>query len=93
MTGFRLHININNKPDDIRFRLYDNGELVVDDIAEFDFTYLISDEPTDSYTGTHTLSMTYYQEFNPGVESSRKVIFTKDFTLPVLDYTVDVSII
>ena len=89
MTGFRLHININDKPDDIRFRLYDNGSLVIDDIGEFDFSYTTP----DVYEGVHTLTMTYFQEFNPMSESAPQTVFTKNFTLPDLEYTVTVGVL
>ena len=89
MQGFQLQINIDNCPEDIRFRLYDNNEPVLDNIGTFDFSYLV---PTE-YDGVHTLSMTYFQSFNPSEESAQKTIYTKDFTLPTLDYTVGVEIL
>jgi len=89
MTGFRLHITIEDKPEDIRFRLYDNGVLKIDDIGEMDFSYIT---PTE-YDGVHTLTMTYFQEFNPMNESAPQTVFTQNFTLPDLEYSVDVSLL
>ena len=89
MLGYGINITIENKPDDIRFRLYDNGELAVDDIGEMDFFY-----PTpEGYSGVHTLTMTYFQTFDPSVESSPKTVFTKNFTLPDLAYQVEVGLL
>ena len=89
MTGFDLKIHVNDLPEGIRFRLYDNAVLAVDNIGVMDFRYLTPED----YEGVHTLSMTYFDEINPSEESSPKTIFTRDFTLPTLDYTVDVEII
>jgi len=89
MNGYGIHIIINDKPDDIRFRMYDNGELVVDDIGEMEFQYLTPSE----YTGVHTLTMTYFQTFNPTVETAPKTFYTKDFTMPTLEFTVEVSLL
>ena len=89
MRGFSVNIAINDKPDDIRFRLYDNGELVVDSIGEMDFQYLTP----EGYSGVHTLTMTYYQDFDPSKESAFTTVFTQDFTLPDLRYTVTVDIL
>jgi hypothetical protein len=89
MTGYHLKINITNKPEDIRFRLYDNNSLVVDNINEPDFSYLVD----ENYSGVHTLTMTYYQEFMPSKESDKQEVYSKDFTLPTLEYTVDVSLL
>ena len=89
MRGYGIHVEITDKPADIRFRLYDNGELVVDNIGELDFQYLTD----ENYTGKHVLGMTYFQEFNPGMESGIEVIFTKDFTFPILDYQVTVTLL
>ena len=89
MQGYGISVAIADKPEDIRFRLYDNGELAVDNIGEMDFYY-----PTpEGYTGVHTLTMTYFQTFDPTVESAPKTIYTKDFTLPDLAYTVTVEIL
>jgi len=89
MTGFRLQISIDDKPDDIRFRLYDNNALVVDNIGEMDFQYLTE----AGYTGVHTLTMTYFRTFDTTEESSPQTVFTKNFTMPDLEYTVDVSLL
>ena len=89
MRGFHVGITITDKPDNIRFRLYDNSELVVDSIGEMDFNYLTP----AGYTGTHALTMTYYQDFAPSVESAFTTVFTQDFTLPDLGYTVTVDIL
>ncbi len=89
MRGYAVTINITDKPDDIRFRLFDNGELVVDNIGELDFQYLTE----DGYTGIHTLTMSYFQTFDPTEESSPQTVYTKDFTMPDLEYSVDVSLL
>ena len=89
MRGFNLKVTINDLPEGIRFRLYDNANLVVDNIGVLDFQYLT---PAD-YEGVHTLTMTYFDKINPEVESAQKTVFTRDFTLPALDYTVVVEII
>ncbi len=89
MRGYGIHVAITDKPADIRFRLYDNGSLVIDDIGEMDFQYL-----TDTgYSDVHTLTMTYFQTFDPAIESAPQTVFTKDFTLPDLDYQVVVEIL
>jgi len=89
MKGYDVTVNIADKPDDIRFRLYDNGELKLDNIGEMDFRYLTD----EGYTGIHTLSMTYFQTFDPTEESSPQTFYTKDFTMPDLEYSVEVSLI
>ena len=89
MKGFQVSVTIADKPDDIRFRFYDNSELVIDNIGEMDFQYLTP----EGYTGNHTLAMTYFQTFDPAVESAPKTVFTKDFTLPDLSYTVELTIL
>ena len=89
MRGFHVGITITDKPDNIRFRLYDNSELVVDSIGEMDFNYLTP----SGYTGTHELTMTYYQDFDPSVESVATVVFNQDFTLPDLTFQAEVDIL
>jgi hypothetical protein len=89
MRGYSIKINIEDKPEDIRFRLYDNNELVVDDIGVLDFQYLTE----EGYTGTHQLTMTYFQTFDTSEESNPQTIYVRDFTMPNLEYTTDVSLI
>ncbi len=89
MRGFHLQIEIDNCPEDIRFRLYDNAELVIDDIGVMDFQYLTP----DGYEGDHTLTMSYFKEFDPTNESAPKTVYTGNFTLPDLEYTVTVGIL
>jgi hypothetical protein len=89
MTGYHIKIIIDDLPDDIRFRLYDNDKLAIDDIGTMDFQYLTP----NGYTGEHTLSMTYFQTFDPSNEAAPQIIYERDFTLPTLTYTTDVSLI
>ena len=89
MLGYGINITIENKPDAIRFRLYDNGELVVDNIGEMDFQYLTP----EGYTGSHALTMTYFQTFDPTEESTPQVVHTQDFTLPDLTYQAEISLL
>ena len=89
MYGYEINLTMEDKPDDIRFRLYDNSELVVDSIGAMAFQYLTP----EGYSGVHTLTMTYFQTFDPSVESSPKTVFTKNFTLPDLAYQVEVGLL
>ena len=91
MRGYGIHVEITDKPADIRFRLYDNGDLAVDNIGALDFQYL--PDPEIPYIGVHTLETTYFQTFDPTVESAKKEVYEKDFTLPILDYQVTVEIL
>ena len=89
MRGYSIHVSISDKPDNIRFRLYDNGELAVNDIGAMDFQYLTP----SGYTGSHTLTMSYFQDFDPTEESALQVIHTQDFTLPDLTYIANAEIL
>ena len=85
MIGFRINVSTPDSLENIRFRLFDNDVLVVDDIGTVDFNYLI----TEPYEGQHTIELTYFQDWNPTVESAPQEILSMDFTLPVL--TLEIS--
>jgi len=80
MRGFSVHITTQDDLEGIRFRLYDNDQLVVDDIGSLDFDYLVD----DGYLGEHTLAVTYFKKTIPSVESAKQVFFSENFTLPTL---------
>ena len=88
MQGFRINVSTPDSLENIRFRLYDNEIMVIDDIGTVDFNYLI----TEPYEGVHTLNLTYFQDWNPTVESASQEILSMDFTLPQLVLTVSYEI-
>ena len=87
MRGFSVNIATADDVTGIRFRLYDNDELVVDNIGTLDFEYLI-EEP---YVGEHALAITYFREVLPDVESAPQEFFRENFTLPTLNLVVTVE--
>ena len=89
MQGFAIHVSTPDSLEDIRFRLYDNESLVVDNIAVVDFEYLV---PAD-YTGPHKLDLTYFQTWNTEVESTKHEVLSRNFTLPVLTIVTSYEII
>ncbi len=88
MQGFTIHVSTPDDLTDIRFRLYDNDSLVVDNIGTVDFDYLVQD-----YSGQHKLELVYFQTWNTDVESTKHEIFNMDFTLPVLTIVTSYEII
>ena len=80
MQGIRVHVATPDDLTDIRFKLYDNEEAVIENINTVDFDYLIQ-EP---YTGVHKLELTYYETWNPTNESHRIEILNRNFTLKTL---------
>jgi len=84
MRGFSVHITTQDDLEGIRFRLYDNDQLVVDDIGTIDFEYLVPDD----YAGEHALAITYFKETIPSVESAKQEFFRENSTLPTLDLVV-----
>jgi hypothetical protein len=84
MRGFAVNIRTDDNLDGIRFRLYDNDEMVIDNIGTLDFEYLVS----DPYVGEHVLSVAYFKETVPSNESAHQVFFTENFTLPTLSLLV-----
>jgi len=88
MRGFSVHITTQDNIEGIRFRLYDNDQLVVDDIGTLDFEYLVADD----YADEHTLAVTYFKETIPSIESEKQVFFKENFTLPTLSLIVTAEI-
>ena len=88
MQGFRINVSTPDDLTDIRFRLYDNEVMVIDDIGTADFNYLI----TEPYEGLHTLDLTYFQTWNPSNESATHEILSRNFTLTQLTLTVTYEI-
>jgi len=88
MQGFTIHVSTPDDLTDIRFRLYDNDSLVVDNIGTVDFDYLVQD-----YSGQHKLELSYFQTWNTDVESTKHEIFSRNFTLPVLTIVTSYEII
>ena len=88
MTGFSINITTQDDVTGIRFRLYDNNELVVDNIGTLDFEYLV---PPD-YAGEHVLSIAYYRETIPSIESVKQEFYRENFTLPTLTLTVTAEV-
>ncbi len=88
MQGIRIHVATPDDLTDIRFRLYDNEEAVIDNINTVDFDYLIQ-EP---YEGVHTLELTYYETWNPTNESAPIEILSRNFTLRQLSLTITYEI-
>jgi hypothetical protein len=89
MQGFRIHVSTPDDLTDIRFRLYDNDNLVIDNIGTVDFDYLVD----KTYTGKHKLDLTYFQTWNTDAESTKHEIFNRNFTLPVLTIITSYEII
>ncbi len=87
MKGFSVSIATADNIDGIRFRLYDNDQLVVDNIGTLDFDYLVADD----YSGEHALALTYYKEVIPSVESVKQEFFRENFTLPTLSLLITVE--
>ena len=89
MRGFLIDVNTADSVEGIRFNLYDNGNLVINDIGTLHFEYLTG----DGYVGEHTLSLSYYREGVPEVESPQQEFYTGNFTLPTLNLTVQVELL
>jgi hypothetical protein len=87
MRGFAVNITTQDDLDGIRFRLFDNDELVVDNIGTLDFEYLTP----APYIGEHVLSITYFKENIPSNESEPQVFFTENFTLPTLSLAISIE--
>ncbi len=85
MQGFRIKVNTQDDLTGIRFRIYDNGQLAIDNVGAVDFQYL----PEMPYEGNHTLELSYFDEELPGLESNRMEILSRNFTLRKL--TLEVS--
>jgi len=69
--------------------IYDNEELVLEDVGVINFRLLTP----EVYVGEHILTMTYYRESLPEVESVPMEIYKENFTLPILTMTVTVDIL
>ncbi len=67
--------------------VYDNGEQVLHDVGALTFEFLTP----DVYVGEHILTMTYYRENLPEVESTPIQFYKANFTLPTLtlEFTVE----
>ena len=89
MQGIRVLIETTDDLSLIKFNLYDNNALVLQDIDTPDFNYLTG----DLYGGAHKLELTYYKDDNLDVESGRFFVLEENFTAPALDFTVTWSII
>lgn len=62
-------------PDQVHFRLYENGEQAVDDIGEMNFELLMNDKPPGEYVYTVTA-------VRFGLESQHSEPVTANFTRP-----------
>jgi len=91
MQGFKIYVEETSDADltGIRFKLYDNDEAVVSNIGTLNFEYLVDPE---LYVGEHILSLTYYKEDMPELESTRQVFYTGNFTLPTLTLTITADV-
>ena len=69
--------------------VYDNDELILKDVGALNFELLTP----DIYVGEHTLSLTYYRESLPEVESEKFEFYRENFTLPVLGMTVEIILL
>jgi hypothetical protein len=88
MRGFTVNIATQDDTTGIRFRLYDNAELVIDNIGTLDFEYLVG----DPYVGEHALAITYFREVLPDIESDPQEFYRENFTLPILELTVTAEV-
>ncbi len=89
MQGIRVLINTNDDLTDIKFKLYDNDELVMDDIDQPDFNFITD----DLYGGLHKIELSYYKDDNLDVESGKFFVLEENFTAPALNFTITWSII
>ena len=86
MRGLGINISTQDDVTGILFNLYDNDEKVIDSIGTMYFEYLTP----ENYAGEHTLSMSYYREGTPDIESEMVPFYTGNFTLPVLNLAIEV---
>lgn len=89
MRGFLVDVSTSDDTEGILFKLYDNGIEVLDSIGAMQFEYLTP----ESYTGQHTLSLSYYREGMPEIESDQVQFFTANFTLPILTLEFQVELL
>ena len=89
MRGFLIDVATQDDTEGIRFKLYDNDIMVLDNIGAMHFKYLTP----DPYLGLHTLTLTYYREDLPEVESDPIQFYQANFTLPILTLEVTVELL
>lgn len=89
MRGFLVNVSTTDSTEGLLFNLYDNDQLVIDSIGAMNFEYLTG----ESYVGEHTLSLTYYREGMPEVESDKIPFYNGNFTLPTLSLTFEVELL
>ena len=89
MRGYLINVATEDDTEGILFKLYDNDKMVLDNIGAMDFELLTP----DPYVGQHTLSLSYYREGMPEIESEKVQFFTANFTLPILNLTFQVELL
>lgn len=82
MQGIRINVATTSDLTNIKFNLYDNGEVVVAAANSASFDYLVGES---SYTGVHKLELEYFHVESPDLPSEKVLIVERNFTRPVLE--------
>lgn len=81
MQGIRINVATTSDLTNIRFNLYDNGEVVVAAANSANFDYLVD----SGFTGVHKLELEYFHVESPDLPSEKVLIVERNFTRPVLE--------